>query len=281
MNTYGVTIVSRNDDYGGNLLERATYCLNSMSAYFDQVIYVDWATEDGKPTIVEEIQQDLLKYNNIYWIRVTEKQAKEWTNNNPDAQGVCEVLARNIGLRRLGTDFMASSNIDIVAPQRRHIEKFTDKNTFFTVGRRDISLFDLRPLGAKTSPADYMPPLELLEKKYPQHPRIQTFENDYYSLVSNCGDLQIAHRDIWYTIRGFEERLMGRGYADSNVQRKAKVYGFNIDVDWTVPIWHIGHQGGMGGSGGMNDGRLAVFMEETTNTINWGHIDSGLEMHLV
>jgi len=281
MSTYGVTIIGRNDDYGGNLLERATYCLNTMSAYFDQVIYVDWATEEGKPTVVEEIEKDLLKYDNIYWIKVTQKQAKEWIGDNPDAQGVCEVMARNIGLRRLGTDFLASSNIDILAPQRRHIEKIKDKNTFFTVGRRDISLFDLRPLGGRSEPGTFMPRMELLEPSHSQHPRIQVFPDDKYSLVSNCGDLQIAHRDIWYTIRGYEERLVGRGYTDSNVQRKASLFGFGIDVDWTIPIWHIGHAGGMGGTGGMNDAQLAVFMQETTNTINWGHLEAGLEMHKV
>jgi len=281
MSTYGVTIVGRNDNYGGNLLERATYCLNSMCAYFDRVIYVDWATDDSKQTIVEEIEKDLLKTNNLYWIRVSEEQAREWTYYNADAQGVCEVMARNIGLRRLGTDFLTSSNIDIISPQRRHLEKITRKDTFYTVGRRDISLYDLRPLGSRTEPGAYMPPLELLESKYGQHPRIRVFDDDNYSLVSNCGDFQIAHRDIWYTIKGYEERLMGRGYADSNIQRKAKLFGFDIDVEWTVPIWHIGHEGGMGGTGGMNNADLAIHMEETTNTVNWGHIEKGLEMHLV
>lgn len=35
-------IVSRNDNYGGHLNERATYALNSAINTYDEVIYVDW-----------------------------------------------------------------------------------------------------------------------------------------------------------------------------------------------------------------------------------------------
>ena len=35
-------IVSRNDNYGGNLIERSTYCINSSIETYDEVIYVDW-----------------------------------------------------------------------------------------------------------------------------------------------------------------------------------------------------------------------------------------------
>ena len=35
-------VVTRNDNYGGNLNERATYCLNSLINTFDEVILVDW-----------------------------------------------------------------------------------------------------------------------------------------------------------------------------------------------------------------------------------------------
>ena len=34
-------VVTRNDDYGGNLNDRAIYCLNSLVNTFDEVILVD------------------------------------------------------------------------------------------------------------------------------------------------------------------------------------------------------------------------------------------------
>ena len=35
-------IVSRNDNYGGYLNERATYCLNSAIDTYDEIFYIDW-----------------------------------------------------------------------------------------------------------------------------------------------------------------------------------------------------------------------------------------------
>jgi hypothetical protein len=278
MTTYGACIIGRNDDYGQNLLERATYCLNSMIGYLDEVIFVDWNTDNNKPTLIEELRNDLLPSKNFHWVRVSQEQAKEWTFNNPQAQEVCETQARNVGLRRLSTDFLVSSNIDVIAPQRRHIERITDVNTFYTTGMRSISLYKLRELGSRKYPHEYMPPLEALEAKSVQQPVARVHQNDGYSLVSNCGDFQVAHRNIWYAMRGFEERMVGRAYADSNVQYKAVLFGYKIAVAWDVPIWHIGHEGGYGGSGGVNDVNLAFTMTETTNPETWGHSDIELEV---
>ncbi len=279
MITYGASIIGRNDNYGNYLTERATYCLNSMLMTLDEIIYVDWNTDVDKPTLLEEIKDDLIDKKKIKWIRVYPDQAKEWTWNDPIAQAVCETQSRNIGLRRLSTDFLISSNIDIVCPPREFVERFTDTNTFWTTGMRSVSLFKLRELGDRKLPANYTMVLRQLESSYPQQPPISIHHNDRFSLVSNCGDFQIAHRDVWYDIKGFEERMVGRGYADSNVQQKASMRGHNISVAWDVPVWHIGHEGGMGGSGGMNDINLAFTMPETTNPDTWGHIDSGLEIH--
>ena len=41
----------RNDNYGGHFLESALYSLNSMLKTFDEVVYVDWNTEEGKKIV--------------------------------------------------------------------------------------------------------------------------------------------------------------------------------------------------------------------------------------
>ena len=149
----------------------------------------------------------------------------------------------------------------------------------FTAGKRNIQLDLMSKLGPSTRPDLYMPLLKGLESKYGQQPEVQILPGDKYSLVSGCGDFQIAHKDLWFTIRGFEERLYKRGCADTNVQRKAVVFGYNIEVDWSIPVWHIEHGGGMGGRGGKNDPFLAVFMEETLNKEDWGFSNYPLEVN--
>lgn len=279
MTTYGACIISRNDDYGQNLLERATYCLNSMIVTYDEVMYVDWNTDNDKPAMIEEIQDNLIHKGNLKWVRVTQEQAKEWTWNDPEAQNVCETQARNVGLRRMESDFLVSMNIDCITPKRHNIERVVDTKTFFTTGVRTISLYVVRELGARTDPTFYMNELEKLECAYPQQPSTSVHWNDRFSLVSNCGDMQIAHRDIWHAERGFEERFVGRAYMDSNIQMKATLVGYGLAVDWSLPIWHVGHEGGFGGSGKVNNVDEAFTMTQTTNPETWGHSDIGLEIH--
>ena len=279
MPTYGAVVIGRNDNYGENLVERASYCLNGLIEQMDEVIYVDWNTNDTKPTLTEEIGDGLIKSPNFYTVRVSEKQAREWTILDPQAQNVCEVLARNVGLRRLSTDYLISTNIDVIPPHRSYLDRtIQTQNTFFTTGLRCISLYDVRPIGTPFETEKIRAALEIKKVGWFQEGATAVCPGDRYSVVSRPGDFQIAPRNIWYTVRGFEESLTGRAFADSNVQRKAAVYGFGLAVDREIPVWHIGHEAGYGGSGRENDMKTAIFMEATSNPPTWGHIEAGLEM---
>jgi hypothetical protein len=275
MTTYGAVVVGRNDDYGKNLIERASYSLYSLVSQMDEVIFVDWATEEGKLTLVEEIG---IKSPNFYYIKITPEQARKWNNDDPDAQSVCEVMARNIGLRRLSTDVMISTNPDVIPPYRKYLEKTVLDGIFMTVARRNISLYDIRPIGKPQEVNKIMDELEIKKHGWGQEPDVEVCEGDHFSLVSCPGDFQIAPRNVWYKIRGFEESLNGRGYADSNVQRKAFAYRYGILASRDIPVWHIGHERGGGGDGKVNDMHKAIFMERTENPSTWGHINEPLEM---
>ena len=278
MTTYGAVLVGRNDNYGNYLIERATYSLNTIVHQLDQVIFVDWATDDRKPTLPEEIKDGLTKKDNFYFIKITPDQAKEWTKHDPEAQVVCEVLARNIGLRRLSTDYLISTNPDIIFPYRKYFDGVISKEIFLTAALRSISLYDIRELGTPQEYSKVIDALEIKKETWGQEPNIEVCEGDKFSLISRPGDFQLAHRDIWYKIRGFEESLTGRGFADSNVQRKAYVYGFGLSARRYIPVWHIGHEKGMGGYGRMNDMHKAIFLSYSENLSTWGFSNVDLEM---
>jgi len=279
MPSYGAVIPARNDNYGNNLALRASYCLNSMITELDEVIYVDWNSE-GKKSLVEEIKDTLIRSPKFKWIRVTPEQAKEWTFNDPEAQVVCEVMARNVGLRRLKSDYLISTNIDMICPPKEKLEQYINNDqTFWTTGMRSISLWDITPLGTPLEPRKIIDSLVEKEPTYGQQPGVSVCPGDEWSVISNCGDFQAAHRNVWYKFRGFEERLYKRAYTDTNVQRKAFVYGHKLEVANLLPIWHMGHEAGFGGSGGLNDMQTAVFMGETTNPETWGHSDVKLKLH--
>jgi hypothetical protein len=52
--------------------------------------------------------------------------------------------------------------------------------------------------------------------------------NDKWSIINCCGDFQLAHRDLWNKIKGFEEKMTYACFQDTNVQKKATLEGGNL-----------------------------------------------------
>ena len=287
-------ITSRNDNYGGQLNERATYCFNSAIDTFDEVIYVDW----NSPThsLLYDIKHNINFKGNFKHIVISPEIASILTNNDPQAQKCCEVLGRNIGLRRATGDYLVSTNIDIIHPRREDLEKLIqqmDKNTFYTVSRRytnweqinayyeENEYYQLDFKNNWRSLRNY-----LIDVSTERHFDEKTVEGDDYSIINCCGDFQIATKEIWNEIRGFEEELIYTLYADTNVQKKAVMHGFGLKALYEPALFHIDH--GKGG-GGFLDGinkrandpyRAIVNQQKTENQDNWGFADIDIEFEI-
>jgi hypothetical protein len=116
----------------------------------------------------------------------------------------------------------------------------------------------------------------LIENSEERHFDEKTVNGDDYSLINCCGDFQIAHRNVWHSIKGMEEALIYSLYADTNVQKKAAMHGFELKAIYNPALFHIEH--GKGG-GGFLDGinkktndpyRAIVWQLETENSDSWG-----------
>ena len=248
-----------------------------MLENLDEVIYVDWNTPDELPSLAEEVLPDLVHKEKFFWIRIPTSQVKEYCAD-PEAQTVTEVLARNIGMRRLTTDYLVSTDIDIICPPRKDLDRICGSDMVI-LAERSICPFDLWEFGNHNEYDKYSKRLREAEKDHPQKPDIQLFEGDMAALISSCGDFQLAPKEIWYAMRGFEESLIGRAFADGNVQRKAQMLGYNVVVDRSLPMWHIGHEGGQGGTGKINDMLVSMLMERTGNSETWGFYEKELIKH--
>lgn len=285
------TIVSRNDNYGGNLIERSTYCINSSIDTYDEVFYIDWNSDDG--SLLDVIKPNLNLKGNLYHIIIEPRIASYLTKYDQYAQKCCEVLGRNIGLRRSKADWLVSTNIDIIAPVREKLIstiESLDKNTFYAISRRDVELQTILNFH-KTGKCEYKDWRELrqylINNSEERHFSEKTIDGDDYSLVNCCGDFQIAHRDIWYNIRGFEEELIYPLYADTNIQKKAVKHGYGLKAIYNPAFFHINH--GKGGGGfltGINKKtndihRSITFQEKTQNGENWGFSDIEIEYELL
>lgn len=251
MARYGVVIVTRNDNYGQNLNQRAAYAINSCIETYDEVVVVDYNSKDIP--LLREIEGSIIHKGNLLCVIVTPEQHKEFTKNYPNPQPCNESLGRNIGMRRLTSDFIVSTNVDEVNPPRRYLETSVATDRMVTVARHGLSLQEVVNI---CGPQDIGSGREtLIKRSYPQSWPFKVMPEDNWSLIAWPGDLQFAHRDLWYEIRGFEEWQLGVGFNDSYVQRKVMELGKRVDVSYDIPIYHIDHGKGndYGESGLLND----------------------------
>jgi len=282
-------IVSRNDNYGGNLNERATYCFNSAIDTYDEVIYVDW----NSPThsLLYDIKNNINFKGNFKHIIITPEIASMITNYDPNAQKCCEVLARNIGLRRATGDWLVSTNIDIIHPKRDELENTLnnlDFKTFYTISRRGTDWDIIKNFHNGEILFNKWKELReyLINNSEERHFEETTVKGDDYSIINCCGDYQIASHEIWNTIRGFEEELIYSLYADTNVQKKSVMHDFGLKAIYSPALFHINH--GKGG-GGFLDGinkitndpyRAIVYQKKTENNESWGFGDTEIEFEI-
>ena len=197
--TISAVIISRNDNYGENLLERSTYCINSAIDTYDEVIYVDW----NSPThsLLYDIKDNLQFKGNLKHIVISPEIASILTNNDPYAQVCCETLARNIGLRRAEGDWLVSTNIDIIQPRRDHLEQLINSvnhNTFYTISRRPLDWDVIKKFhGSNLKFQDWKSLREhLIENSEERHYEEKVNSNDDYSIINCCGDFQIAPKQF-------------------------------------------------------------------------------------
>lgn len=273
-----VVLIGKNDDYGGNLTHRFKHCLNVLTSSFDEIIYVDWNSSDK--TLIEEIIQEIERKEKIKTYVVSKEDIKK---NNPEYENysIVEAIARNIGIRRASNDWILVSNVDILV-ENIDVDKF-DKETMYTSARYDVPedvhlRFDdtsklLRHVKENINSLKRQPDSVV-------DGNAVWDSGDVWSLVVGCGDFQFAHKNVWYGIKGFEESLGGRCYADSNLMKKSFL-NFNTSK-CDVVLFHLNHGSSKKTNPNeilpMNDRFSAVNnFDKTTNPENWGWYNYNLK----
>jgi len=282
-------IVSRNDNYGGHLNERATYAMNSAINTYDEVFYIDWNSE--KYSLLYDIEKNLQFKGNLKHIAIPPEIASALTNYDPQAQKCCEVLARNIGIRRATGDYIVSTNIDIIQPKREDILKLIEEkgeDSFTTVSRREVEWDYIKEFQGGDYNFENWSAFrdDAYKTSVPRNKLESTTPGDEYSIINCCGDFQLASKKVWHTIKGFEEDLIYPLYSDTNVQKKAKLSGFNLTGQFSPPLFHINHGSKGWGGGGFAEGinkkandlqRAITFQQESRNKDTWGFSDINIE----
>ena len=282
--------VNRNDDYKD--YERGIIHFRSLLDTFDEVNYVDWNSPSG--SFLWEIQDYIPKTGRLKHYIITPEIVNQLIPYK-DAQLCNETLSRNIALSRSETDWMVSTNIDIIAPKKKDLtlEKL-DKNTFYTLSRREAPINIVNKFGIdKWSELRELLSNTISERYF----MAKVTPNDNYSIINCCGDFQLAYKDVWNKIRGFEESMIYACFADTNIQKKAVLEGLDLKVLFEPPIFHIEHgsyytkedgsrssdQGSYKGDNkAYNDvWNYVEFFNTTTNTENWGLKNINIEYEII
>ena len=226
-------VVNRNDGYKD--FERGLIHFKSMLKSFDEVNYVDWNSPNG--SFIWEIEDKLPKKNKIKHYCIPSNIVNQIIFDQ-NAQKCNESLSRNIAIRRSDADWIVSTNIDVIPPTKKELKKLIknlDKDTFYTISRREA------PKDIIYNSKNEKELRESLSNIPARHFPAKVTPNDTFSLINCCGDFQIAHKDVWNKIRGFEEEMIYACFVDTNVQKKAVLNGYNLQVLYEPALYHMEH----------------------------------------
>ena len=278
-------IYGRNDGYKED--ERLAVHINSLVETFDEVLYLDWNSPEKKGSLLNSIRNKIDKTGRLKHFVIPESTVNNFTGGLPGIQPCLSVICHNILLRRCTADWVVATTNDIIAPKKEYLTKFlaerANPNTFYTLSRRDIDYSEVKKIGFD----NWRELREILDKT--SEPRLfpaRVTTNDVWSIINCCGDFQLAHRNLWHSIKGFEEGMIYACFSDTNVQKKAVLNGYNLEAIYDVPLYHMSHVG-MGNDGSSpskqqyNDSWDWVenFQESLNDdTWGWGGIDIDYEV---
>jgi hypothetical protein len=280
-----VLLNCRNDGYKED--ERFIVCINSMLETFDEVWYCDWNSPSDKGSMLWKLKDHIPKTGKIRHFIIDPSTTKLLTGHDPKIGDFSYIIPQNILLRRCEADWIVSSAIDIIAPKKEYLNEFiskANKETFYSISRREAEYSDLENIGFENW-REFRDKMDIESK--PRNFPAKVTPNDNWSLINCCGDFQLAHKNIWHKIKGFEEQMNYACFQDTNIQKKAVLNGYNLEAYFDLPLYHMSHRG-MGNDGSSpskqhyNDPWDWVeWFEESKNDENWGLGSTEIEFEII
>lgn len=235
MKTASIT-VSRNDGYKEK--ERFATHLNTLLETFDEVNYVDWNSPSG--SFLYEVIDMVPKTGRIKHFVIPPHVHDLFAQAVPEFPNVYDALAPNIALKRTDADWVVVTTSDIIPPFKNEFINFLNQcneDTFYTISRREIEYADVvKNLNNINKHREY-----LNQTSKPRYFPGKVSPNDEYSIINCCGDFQLAHKNVWNKVKGFEEHMFYKCFVDTNVQKKAVLNGYKLEAIYDLPVYHMSH----------------------------------------
>lgn len=212
-----VVVCSRNDDHGGNMVERANMFLAALAAQAQQhkfeieLVLVEWNPVEDRPSLLNVLQwPKSLRYFQSKTITVPPTVHK--TIQSSGVIPLFQYLAKNVGIRRAKGDFVLCTNPDVIFDNELLSSLATVKagRTYRAI-RHDLDV-ELVPRGL-----DFGHALDFCE----QHVVAQCRGKAWRLHTDACGDFTMMTKKEWFAIRGYPEWPIWSIHLDSYLLAQA------------------------------------------------------------
>lgn len=273
-----IVFATRNDDYGGNLINRIETTIRVLShltrshRFPVELVVVEYNPADGKLPLSLTLHLPAHPYLTIRFITVPRSFHKRITGDSRLA--FFEYIAKNIGIRRSKGSWILSTNQDIILSSELIQYLKTNrllKSNFYRIDRHDVARihFDVRQSPEsilKECAANTYAIWRHNRKYYPGSTRkvlIQSFLDGLYVVAlkltmarkrpqlfwlehrfglheAAAGDFLLMHKSAWKKISGYEEQRTNN-YIDALALHVLRALGFTQTI-LPFPIYHIDHE---------------------------------------
>lgn len=279
VNKISIVFTARNDDYGGDLLDRINLLLSSLDHATSklkkkiEVIIVEYNPPKDKELLYKVLKISKNKFLNVKFIEFPPILHQKYFNSKKIS--MFEYSAKNIGIRRATGEYIVSTNQDIIfSPEiiEYLVTAKLNKDTFYRVDRLDVHLskkifrrnikevLDYCQLNKYLRKSKYG---DIFIKYFSMHSILAILRNILYKLLFDnpvlnrtdkgstkwpanlhlfaAGDFLMMHKDAWKLLRGYSESKEGNNFLDSLILFEANKEDMK-QVIINHAIYHIDHQ---------------------------------------
>ncbi len=223
-----IVLAARNDEFGGNFLQRMQLSLNVLDQLCGrhnlkaEVIIVEW----NPPTDEKRLLEVLTPPKSIPLYIVTVPSEIHKTINGFDEMPMFEYVAKNVGIRHASGEMILCTNPDIIFSDEM-IARFAMESwrpaCFYRACRSDLSNGDI-------------PDVEIEQQLALCRKKVDVTHGPFEA----AGDFMLMSRADWFDLRGYPE-LLSHGTLDTCMVLLATQVGM-VQVDLGESIFHQFHE---------------------------------------
>lgn len=254
-----IVTCARNDNHGGDLLPRIQSfvdCLRAGAAQLRlpiELVLVEWNPPGNRKRLPAALDLSAGAYCAI---RVLEVPARLHDRLRYSGHlHLFQMIAKNCGIRRACGEFICSTNVDIIFPDRLLSLLMPGKlsgGILYRTDRHDVKkCAAMAPTvaGKLAYCSDNVIRINAWDRtedlvRKAVH-RTYTAGRDFPPpLHTNaCGDFQLMHRDNWFALQGYAEWEIFSLHIDSMLEYCAYYAGIREKI-LDVPVYHVEHDAG-------------------------------------